>query len=79
VTLATRPLCTGLADVDGPQPHRSLRRDAELLPQHRRIVLVVLQDGRQLEGELHTMSGSPSRVGGIVFERWEIETLEDLT
>ncbi len=73
VTLATRPLCTGLADVDGPQPHRSLRRDAELLPQHDRIVLV-LQDGRQLEGELVVLTDR-FQVAGTVFEPWEIEDL----
>jgi hypothetical protein len=28
-----------------------------MLPQHGRVVLVVLQDGRQLEGELHTLTG----------------------
>lgn len=31
--------------------------DVDLLPQNGRVVLVVLQDGRQLEGELRVMSG----------------------
>jgi hypothetical protein len=35
-------------------------------------VLVVLQDGRQIEGELHTLTGR-YEVGGVVFEAWEIE------
>jgi hypothetical protein len=52
--------------------------DVEFLPQHGRIVRVVLQDGRQLEGELHTMTGR-FEVGGVVFDEWEIEELEDLT
>jgi hypothetical protein len=52
--------------------------DAEMLPQHGRVVLVVLQDGRQLEGELHTLTGR-YQVGGVVFEPWEIEELEDVS
>ncbi len=52
--------------------------DVELLPQHGRIVLVVLQDGRQLECELMVLSGR-YEVGGVVFDEWEIETLEDVT
>jgi hypothetical protein len=52
--------------------------DVELLPQHGRVVLVVLQDGRQLEGELMVMSGR-YEVAGVVFDAWEIEELEDLT
>lgn len=52
--------------------------DVELLPQHGRVVLVVLQDGRQLEGELHTMTDQ-FEVGGVVFDAWEIETLEEVT
>ena len=50
----------------------------DLLPQNGRVVHVVLQDGRQVEGELHVMSGR-YEVGGVVFDPWEIETLEDLT
>ncbi len=50
--------------------------DVELLPQHGRVVLVVLQDGRQLEGELHVLSRR-FEVGGVVFAPWEIEELED--
>jgi hypothetical protein len=37
---------------------------------------VVLQDGRQIEGELHVLSGR-FEVGGVVFAPWEIEELED--
>ena len=51
--------------------------DAELLPQHGRVVLVVLQDGRQLEGELVTLTGR-YQVGDVVFEPWEIDEFEDL-
>jgi hypothetical protein len=36
----------------------------------------VLQDGRQLEGELHAMSGR-YEVCGVVFDAREIEELED--
>jgi hypothetical protein len=39
---------------------------------------VVLQDGRQLEGELHVLSGR-YEVGGVVFDPWEIEELDDVT
>ena len=41
-------------------------------------MLVVLQDGRVLEGEIHTMSGR-YEIGGQTFDEWEIETLEDVT
>jgi hypothetical protein len=34
-------------------------------------VLVVLQDGRQLDGELHSMSGR-FEIGGVTFDGWEI-------
>jgi hypothetical protein len=47
-------------------------------PQNGRTVLVMLKDGRQLEGELHVMSGR-FEVGGVTFDDWEIETLEDVT
>jgi hypothetical protein len=40
-------------------------------------VLVTLQDGRQLEGELIQLTGR-YQVGGVVFEPWEIEELDDL-
>jgi len=40
-------------------------------------VLVVLQDGRQIEGELHAMSGR-FEVGGIAFDAWEIEEIESV-
>jgi hypothetical protein len=52
--------------------------DLDLLPQNGRVVLVILQDGRQLEGELHSMSGR-YEIGGETFDVWEIETLEDVT
>lgn len=57
-------------------PSRSLT-DAGLLPQLGRVVLVMLKDGRQLEGELVTLTGR-YQVGGEVFEAWEIDELEDL-
>jgi hypothetical protein len=41
-------------------------------------VLAVLQDGRQIEGELHSMSGR-YEVGGATFDAREIEELEDVT
>ena len=49
-----------------------------MLPQPGRVVLVMLQDGRQLEGELLVMTGRYA-IGDDVFEAWEIETLEDVT
>ena len=52
--------------------------NAELGPQHGRVVLVVLQDGRQLEGELRVLSGRYG-VGDVTFDAWEIEELEDVT
>jgi hypothetical protein len=52
--------------------------DDELLPQRGRVVLVVLQDGRQLEGELITLTGR-FQVGDVIFEEWEIDELEDVT
>jgi hypothetical protein len=51
--------------------------DDDMLPQRGRIVLVLLQDGTQLEGELHSLSGR-FEVGGVVFDAWEIETLEEV-
>lgn len=50
----------------------------DLLPQSGRVVLVVLQDGRQLEGEVRVLSGRYG-VGDVIFDRWEIESLEDVT
>jgi len=47
------------------------------LPQNGRVVLVMLKDGRQLEGELHAMSAR-YEIGGETFDEWEIETLEDV-
>jgi hypothetical protein len=41
-------------------------------------VLVILQDGCQIEGELHSMSGR-YEIGGVTFDAWEIESLEDVT
>jgi hypothetical protein len=52
--------------------------DDNLLPRRERIVLAMLQDGRQLEGELQLMSGRYS-VGGVLFDAWELEELEDVT
>ena len=52
--------------------------DVDLLPQHCRLVLVVLQDGRQIEGELIALTGR-YEVGSVVFEAWAIEELEDVT
>jgi hypothetical protein len=52
--------------------------DVDLLPQNGRVALVVLQDGRQLEGELRIMSGRYG-VGDAVFDAWEIEELDDVT
>jgi hypothetical protein len=50
--------------------------DAPTLPQHGRIVLVMLQDGRQLEGELIVLTDR-FQVSGVVFEQREIEELSD--
>ncbi len=52
--------------------------DPEMLPQPGRVVLVMLKDGRQLEGELVVMTGH-CMVGEVAFEAWEVETIEDLT
>jgi hypothetical protein len=52
--------------------------DPELLPQPGRVVLVMLKDGRQIEGELIVMTGHYT-VGDVAFEHWEIETIEDVT
>ena len=49
-----------------------------MLPQHGRVVLVMLKDGRQLEGELVTLTDC-YQVGDVTFEEWEIETLEVVT
>jgi hypothetical protein len=64
--------------VDGTA--RRYRRgmvDAPMLPQHDRIVLVVLQDGRQLEGERIVLTDR-FEVAGTVFEPWEIEESWDV-
>jgi hypothetical protein len=58
--------------------YRPITADGDLLPQNGRVVLVELRDGRQLEGELYTMSGRYI-VGEVVFDVWEIETIEDVT
>jgi hypothetical protein len=52
--------------------------DTAMFPQGGRVVLVMLKDGRQLEGELHVMTGFYA-IGDIVFAAWEIESLEDIT
>lgn len=49
-----------------------------MLPQHGRVVLVMLQGGRQLEGELHTLTDR-FEVADVVFSAWEIDELEDVT
>jgi hypothetical protein len=61
------------------QPVRpvSMVSDVSVLPQRGRIVLVVLHDGRQIEGEVHTMT-SRYEVGGVAFYPWEIEEIEDI-
>lgn len=50
--------------------------EATMLPQHGRIVRVILQDGRQLEGELIILTGR-YEIGGVTFYGWEIDELED--
>jgi hypothetical protein len=50
--------------------------DAAMIPQHGRIVLVVLQDGRQLEGELIVLTDR-FQVAGTMFQSWEIEAVCD--
>lgn len=52
--------------------------DAEMLPQPGRVVLVMLQDGRQVEGELIVMTDHYT-VGDVSFQWWEVETIEDVT
>jgi hypothetical protein len=52
--------------------------DPAMLPQRGRVVLVMLKDGTQLEGELLVMTGRYA-IGDVVFEAWGIETLEDVT
>ncbi len=52
--------------------------DAELLPQPGRVVLVMLKDARQVEGELIVMTGHCT-VGDVSFQEWEIETIENVT
>lgn len=49
----------------------------EMRPQNGRIVRVILQDGRQLEGELVTLTGR-YQLGDETFYGWEIEELEDI-
>lgn len=51
--------------------------DESMVPQNGRIVRVILQDGRQLEGELITLTGR-YQVGDVTFFGWEIENLDDL-
>jgi len=52
--------------------------DGDLLPQNGRVVLVVVQDGRVLEGGLHMMSRR-YEIGADTFDQWEIEDLQDIT
>jgi hypothetical protein len=49
-----------------------------MFPQHGRVVLVMLKDGTQLEGELIVLTNCYS-VAGIVFQDWQVETLDDVT
>jgi hypothetical protein len=50
--------------------------DAPMLPQRGRMVLVMLRDGRQLEGELIVLTDR-FQVSGVLFEQWEIGELCD--
>lgn len=52
--------------------------DVSMLPQHGQVVLVILQNGTQLEGELHTLTDR-FEVAGVVFASWEIDELESVT
>ncbi len=51
--------------------------DEDQLPQRGRVVLAILKDGRQLEGELIVLSGR-YQVGDVTFFEWEIEELEEI-
>ena len=48
-----------------------------MFPQGGRVVLVMLEDGRQLEGELIVLTNCYF-IAGVMFAEWEVETLEDL-
>jgi hypothetical protein len=74
----SRPFVLGGVFVVATAGYGPLVVEDELLPQPGRIVLVTLQDGRQLEGELIVLT-SRYQVGEEVFAVWEIEELEDLT
>jgi hypothetical protein len=52
-------------------------RDRRATPAAWPDLLVVLHDGRQLEGELVVLTRRYA-VGGVVFHPWEIAELEDL-
>jgi hypothetical protein len=52
--------------------------DLRMLPQHDRVVLVTLQDGRQLEGVLLARTDY-FEIAGTVFCAWEVEEFEDVT
>ena len=58
--------------------YRAVMAEAPTLRQRGRIMLVTLQDARQVEGELITLTGR-FEVGDVVFEPWEVEELEDVT
>jgi hypothetical protein len=63
--------------VAGPSAYRFRDlADVPILPQHDRIVSVVLQDGRQLEGELIVLTDR-FEIAGTLFEPWEIEEIDD--
>jgi hypothetical protein len=69
-------------DPGGASPTRPLWStkgmvDPSMFPQGR-VVLVLLKDGTHLEGELIVVTNCYS-VGGVVFQEWEIETIEDVT
>ena len=50
--------------------------EPSIVPQDGRVVLVLLKDRRQLEGELIVLTNCYF-LAGVVFEAWEIETLEE--
>ena len=59
-----------------PRAYRPGMVSVPMLAQPGRVVLVVLQDGRPLEGELIVLTDR-FQVAGTVFASWEIEELLD--
>ena len=49
-----------------------------MVPQSGRVVLVMLKDGRQLEGELIVLTNCYF-IAGTVFQDWQVETLEEVS